>query len=98
MPPVKIVREKFLSRLEQIQPGLASKEIMDQATCFAFKNGRMYTFNEEISCYATSMLPKEFKGAVQSRPLLEVLRHIPDKKIILNNGGGRLVIKGKGKR
>lgn len=101
MPSVRIPREAFLERLEQLQPGLASREIMDQATCFAFKNGRVYTFNEEIACQADSLLPKEFVGAVQSRPLLDILRRMPEKKIYVSNGSGRLVIEGsreKGKR
>lgn len=90
MPTTEIKRQDFLNHLELVQPGLAAREIADQATCFAFKDGKIYTFNEHVACQVTSGLPDDFTGAVQSRPLLEFLKKISDKKLRLNNGGGHL--------
>ena len=42
-------REDILEALEIVKPGLASKEHIEQSTCFAFKNGKVMTFNDEIS-------------------------------------------------
>lgn len=93
MSTAEVSREEFLSKLEEVQPGLAGMEIVDQATCFAFQDGKVHTFNEFIACQADSMLSDEFNGAVQSRPLLDVLKRLPDKQLYLSNGGGHLKIR-----
>jgi hypothetical protein len=74
----KVDKEKFLSKLEEVLPGLAKSEIVDQATCFVFKSGKVITYNEEVACKANSGLPKEAQGAVQSGKFLEMLRRLPD--------------------
>lgn len=95
MPATQVKREDFLSRLEQVQPGLAVREIADQATCFAFKDGKVYTYNEFVACQAKSMMPEQFTGAVQSRPLLDFLKNIADKELRLSNSGGLLKLEGE---
>ena len=94
MPTTTVQRAEFLSQLEQVQPGLATLEIVDQATCFAFQDGKVYTFNEFVACQADSGLPNDFTGAVQSRPLLDILKNLPDKELMFSNGAGVLKIKG----
>lgn len=98
MPEAKVLREEFLSRLEQVMPGIAPRGIADQSSCFVFRNGDVFTFNEQIACRGRAILPKEFIGAVQSKPLIDLLRKLPDKSLTLSNGGGKLVLSGNKKK
>ena len=63
---------------------------------FAFKGGRVYTYNDECLCRAPSPLPKGFTAGVPARDLLEVLARLPDDELTvgLEEGGGRLAVRG----
>jgi DNA polymerase III sliding clamp (beta) subunit (PCNA family) len=74
-----VSREVFMGVLENVSPGLTSKELVAQSSCFIFKDGMVFTFNEEILCAATSPLGATFSGAVTARPLLDLLSQLPDK-------------------
>lgn len=88
-------REKLLYALESVQPGLATREILEQSSCFVFKNGEVITFNEEISCRATSTLDPAIEGAVQATPMLEILRKLQEDEIDVFVDEQKIRIKGK---
>jgi len=90
-----IDREKFLHDLELLQPGLSAKEIIEQSGCFIFKNGNITTFNDDIACTLATDL--NFTGAVQAKPLLELLKKIKDKVIEIDVSEKSLIIKGRRK-
>jgi len=46
---IKVNRVELKEALERVRPGLASKDIIDQATSFAFLKDRVVTYNDEIS-------------------------------------------------
>lgn len=98
MPTARVSREDFLRRLEDVQPGLSVREIAEQSSCFAFVKGEVITFNEEVACRAPSGLPKDFHGAVQSKALLAVLRKVPDPKLKVEAGEGKIILSGKNKQ
>jgi DNA polymerase III sliding clamp (beta) subunit (PCNA family) len=95
---IKLDREEFLHKLEEVQPGLTvGKEIVEQSGCFIFRNGYILTFNEEIACKTKSGLPKEAKGAVPHKKFTEILRALPDKSISVEIKKKEVVIRGKNK-
>lgn len=89
----KLNREEFLHQLEGVQPGLSSREIIEQSSCFVFKNGRVMTYNDEVACRQKCAAP--ITGAVQSGPLLSILRKLVEDEIELEETDGELVIHGK---
>lgn len=90
-----INKDSFLSILQSVQSGLSQREKeIEQSSCLAFVDGFVLTYNDEISCRAKSNLPKSFRGAVQAKPLIEILKRIPDKEIELDTTESRLILKG----
>lgn len=72
--------KKILECLEAVACGLAQREIVQQTTCFIFKEGKVLTFNEEQFC-SKAFPVKVPDGAVQAAPLLALLRRLGDAKI-----------------
>jgi hypothetical protein len=64
-------KDDFVHLLDTIRAGLSPREIVEQSSCVAFKDGRVTTYNEEIMCSAPSGLPKEWTAAVQHKPLFD---------------------------
>lgn len=95
---IKVNREELINVLEQVQIGLAAKELVQQASCFVFKEGRVFTFNEELACQAKTLLPKGFTGAVNAVPLLSILRKLPEQFVKFGREQGNLIIYGTGKK
>ena len=93
---MRIDRETFLNQLESVLPGLSTREIIEQSSCFIFKGKKVRTYNDEIGCTQDSCLP--IKGAVQALPLVAILRRLKEKNIEITIGKGKLLIKGKRKR
>lgn len=90
-------REKLLSSLESVSPGLAARELIEQSGCFAFRAGRVATFNDEVACSIDSPL-KDLEGAVVAKPLLVLLSKLPEDELDVQKGDGKIQIKGKGRR
>lgn len=91
----KVDREDFLRRLEEVEPGLARREVIQQSSCFVFVNGRVCTFNEDVACRTKSGLPKDLVAAVQAKPLVELVRDMRDKFLEIGVEGERFLVKGK---
>lgn len=94
---MKIDKEKFLNDLQMVKAGLSSKELLEQSNCFVFKDGYVFTFNDEVACRKQTELKLE--GAVTAGPLMELLEKIPDKTLeVLNNDRGELEFRSKSER
>jgi len=93
---MRINREEFLEQLESILPGLSTREIIEQSSCFIFKDGTVMTYNDEIACTQKSCLPIE--GAVQAMPLVSILRKLKEDTLEITSDGEELLIKGKRKK
>lgn len=91
----RINREELLQQLEAVQPGLSPREIVEQSSCFVFKDGLVMTYNDEISCSHSTNL--KIEGAVQAAPLLSLLRKMIEEEIDvqINKETGELQIVGK---
>ena len=98
MPSTKVNREKFLHQLESVQPGVSSREILEQSSCLIFKDGRVTSFNDEVSCSSPSSLPKSITGAVRSEPLLAIVQKLGEEEIEVSCTTEELLITGKRKQ
>lgn len=83
--------------LEKVKPGLANKEIIEQATCFAFLGDQVATFNDKISI--SCPLETKFQGAVDASALYALVTKLPGKKRVhLEEENDQLILKaGKAK-
>ncbi len=95
---ISVNREEFLGRLQSVEPGLAKREIVQQSACFAFIDGMIMTFNEEIACRIKSKIDPEFSGAVQASPLLTLLSKMKEETIDLEMTDSELIISGVRKK
>lgn len=93
---LRVNREEFLQRLESVQPGLSTREIVEQSSCFVFQDGMVMTYNDEVSC--TQKLDIELSGAVQATKLLELLRKMTETEIEIEQKDAELLVYGKGHR
>jgi len=89
-------REDLLRKINSVAPGISAKENVEQSSCFVFQGGMLYTYNEEIFCSTKCDIGHE--GALESKPLMDILGKLTEDTIDLEQGEGELVIKGKSKR
>jgi len=78
---MKVSREILLAALEAVTPGLSPRDIIDQSACVVFDGKSVVTFNDHIAC--RMKLKLDIKGAVQAKPLLEILRKHPDDELVI---------------
>ncbi len=94
MPTIN--REEFLRQCESVMPGLSTREIIEQSSCFIFQKGKVITYNDEIACTQESSL--NIKGAVQAMPLINILRKLKEDELDISAKKEKLIIKGKRKQ
>jgi hypothetical protein len=80
---IKSDREKLLNILEKLKPGLAVHDSVEQTTSFVFKDGFVWSFNEEVA--VSHPLPKNInlEGAVPAESLLKLLAKTSEKMVEL---------------
>ena len=81
---MKIDRKTMLATLESVRSGLSSfKELLEQSCSFVFKEGRVYTFNGEVSLNAELKMSEgnEVNFAVPAEDLVKLLAKLPDEEI-----------------
>jgi DNA polymerase III sliding clamp (beta) subunit (PCNA family) len=89
-------REHFIRVLESVSPGLSTREVIEQSSCFVFTEGKVQTFNDEVSC--SYPFDSEIVGAVQAAPLLAILKKLAEDEIEVIATETELRIKGKRKQ
>ena len=93
MDPVTVNRQELLQQLDAVSPGLATREIIEQSSCFVFTDGEIITYNDEVSCRQKTSI--KLSGVVQSKPLISILQKLSEDSVQLEVGEGELVIIGK---
>lgn len=90
-------KKDLLLALERVSPGLANKDMIAQATSFAFIQGSVVTYNDEIS--VRCILPDvNIEGAVKADELYKFLSKITAEEIDLTVTENEILIKsGKAK-
>lgn len=87
-------KNQFVSLISMLEPGTSTRDVLDQANCFIFEDGKAYTFNDEIACYIESDLVKNISGAVHAQTLKKLMDKIPDEDIDISTTEDMLIIKG----
>ncbi len=72
-------REKLVHALEQVKVGLASKDIVVQATKFIFKDKHVFTFNDEVA--VSFPIEHDITCAVDANTLYALLTKFTDATI-----------------
>jgi len=89
---MKINKAEFQKALRIVKPGLASKELIEQSTSFAFKDGRVVTYNDEV-CISHPVEGLEIQGAVRSKLFYEFIGKIKKDEIEIEMTKNELRIK-----
>lgn len=89
---MKVVREELLKVLEFVKPGLSPKELIEQSSCFVFQEGKVFSYNDEVSC--SMKCPLDITGAVPAAQFLELLDKLKDDELDIAPTNGELIIKG----
>lgn len=93
---MKIKREALLQALEQVEAGIATKEVVEQSSCYVFTGNEIVTFSGEVCARAALAVP--VKGAVSARHLKELLLRITEDEIKVQASEDTLRISSKGGR
>lgn len=88
-----IQREELLEKLESVQPGLSTREIIEQSSCFVFQDGHVMTYNDEIAC--SQVCDIGVTGAVRSAALLAILRKLQEDELEISQEANELKLVGK---
>jgi DNA polymerase III sliding clamp (beta) subunit (PCNA family) len=86
-----IKKANLQQALEIVKPGLANKEIVEQATSFAFMEGRVVTYNDEISI-SHKVDGLDITGAVKADKLYPLLAKIKKEEIDLEIVKNEIII------
>lgn len=77
---MKINKVELQEALEKVKPGLASRELIEQSTSFAFMRDRVVTYNDEISI-SHPVKNLDVTGAVKAQALYAFLNKIKREEI-----------------
>lgn len=77
---MKINKAELQNALEKVKPGLANKEIIEQSTSFAFMDGKVVTYNDEISI-SHPVKGLDLTGAIKAQELYQFLGKIKQDEI-----------------
>jgi hypothetical protein len=66
-------REQLLHKLDLVLLGVGKRETLPQSKCFCFKDGWLYTFNDEVCFRIESGLGNEICGAVPAKQMHQML-------------------------
>lgn len=91
-----MTRTDFLNALTCAQAGLEVKDTVEQSSSFVFKDGRVHTYDDEIS--ASHPIALEFEGALNGKKLMELLTKLDKEDLKIKAGDGEFIIQsGKAK-
>ena len=95
MTKIETTTKELLELLVSLEPGLASKEILEQTKCFIFTQGWVCTYNDRIMVQRP--LPFDFDGdcAVNAGELLKLLSAMPEQALTLEFTDSHLCVNGR---
>ena len=88
-----INRQDLVDSLLRVQHGLSPRAFIEQSSSFAFIDGWVCTYNEEVCC-RTRVPGLKLSGAVNARKLLDVLSNLTDTEVSLEATTRELKIRG----
>jgi len=91
---MEINKKDLTEALELVKPGLAGKELIQQSTSFAFMNGSIITYNDEISVqHPFTFGDKKLTGAVNAEEFYLFLNKVKTDIITLEVTGSEVLFK-----
>lgn len=76
---MKINRKSLTDILGMVKCGLASKEVVENSTCFIFKGGRVLTYNDDVA--VSHPLDLGLEGAVKGKEFEALLNKMNDEEV-----------------
>jgi DNA polymerase III sliding clamp (beta) subunit (PCNA family) len=89
---MKTNRKSLVDILGLVSPALSTKEVVENSTCFIFANGRILTYNDEVSI--SHKFDIGFEGAVKGKEFLTLLQKMGDEEIDLETTESHVLITG----
>jgi DNA polymerase III sliding clamp (beta) subunit (PCNA family) len=89
---MKIETSKFKKALDIVKPALAGKEIIEQTTSFAFIEGNVVTYNDEI-CITQPLEGVAIDGVIKAEELYKFLTKVKEKEFDINVTDSEVVMK-----
>jgi DNA polymerase III sliding clamp (beta) subunit (PCNA family) len=88
----KINRKDLLTVCKTVMSGVAIRELIPQSSCFVFKEGNVYTFNDEIA--VNCPIEAGFEGAVPAKEFLAFINKVKAETISLSISNNELIMAG----
>ena len=89
---MKINKSELQNALEKVKPGLAQKELIEQATSFTFLGDRVVTYNDEISI-SHPVEGLNVTGAIKAQALYDFLNKVKKDEIDIEWQENQVIIK-----
>ncbi|MBS3777181.1 MAG: hypothetical protein KGY70_18440 [Bacteroidales bacterium] len=89
---MKINKQQLQKAIETVRPGLASKEQIEQTTSFIFQEGKVITYNDEISL-SHPVEDLEIEGAIQAEELYKLLGKLKKDEVDVSIEGNEVKLK-----
>ncbi len=89
---MKVNKLELLNALNKVRPGLASRELIEQSTSFAFVGNQVVTYNDEISI-SHPVPGMDVTGAVKAQALFGFLNKVKTDVIDMEWQDNQVIIK-----
>lgn len=89
---MQINREELEKALTLVKPGLAARDIVEQSTSFAFIDGCVVTYNDDISL-SCPVAGLEIQGAIKADEFFQFIRKVKKDEIDVEVEGEEIVFK-----
>jgi len=83
-----VKRDDLLKCLAYVEPGLSSKDVIEQSSSYVLRRGRLHTFNDNVSC--SVKLPdgmRTLECAIPSAEFRNLLSKLTDDELDVSMGG-----------
>ncbi len=90
---MKVQKAELISALAKVKPGLAKKEIVEQATHFIFANGEIVTFNDQLCIMHPFDSDVEF--SVKGEEFFKIINNISEEEFTMTVDDSTVKIKSK---
>jgi DNA polymerase III sliding clamp (beta) subunit (PCNA family) len=88
---MKIKRDELIEILDVVRPGLSKKDIIEQTDSFAFMDGCIVTYNDEISV-RHPIEGLDIKGVVKAHEFYNILKKINKDEVDLTIKGSEIIV------
>ena len=87
---MKLNREKFLKMLTILRAGIDARGMIEQASCFIFRDNQVVSFNDIISI--SHPMDLDVQGAIPSDELIKLLNRLKAEEITLEQSENEILI------